>query len=230
PEIPGISLKQAYKEKEFKELIDSSNESREVFDMALKLEGLSRSVGTHAAGVVIAPTALTDFTPLIVDSERGTVATQFDMGDVESAGLVKFDFLGLKTLTVINETVKRINLKLDNEQYINIDNLPLNDEKTFQLLQKAKTAGIFQLESRGMREYLKQLVPNTFEDIVNMNALYRPGAMKFVDSYIKKKHGREEVTYGNDILKKILNNTYGIIVYQEQVMQIAQELSGFTLG
>ena len=174
PEIPGISLKQAYKEKEFKELIDSSNESREVFDMALKLEGLSRSVGTHAAGVVIAPTALTDFTPLIVDSERGTVATQFDMGDVESAGLVKFDFLGLKTLTVINETVKRINLKLDNEQYINIDNLPLNDEKTFQLLQKAKTAGIFQLESRGMREYLKQLVPNTFEDIVNMNALYRP--------------------------------------------------------
>ena len=230
PEIPGISLKQAYKEKEFKELIDSSNESREVFDMALKLEGLSRSVGTHAAGVVIAPTALTDFTPLIVDSERGTVATQFDMGDVESAGLVKFDFLGLKTLTVINETVKRINLKLDNEQYINIDNLPLNDEKTFQLLQKAKTAGIFQLESRGMREYLKRLVPNTFEDIVNMNALYRPGAMKFVDSYIKKKHGREEVTYGNDILKKILNNTYGIIVYQEQVMQIAQELSGFTLG
>ncbi|MCS5543809.1 MAG: DNA polymerase III subunit alpha [SAR86 cluster bacterium] len=230
PEIPGISLKQAYKEKEFKELIDSSNESREVFDMALKLEGLSRSVGTHAAGVVIAPTALTDFTPLIVDAERGTVATQFDMGDVESAGLVKFDFLGLKTLTVINETVKRINLKLDSEQYINIDNLPLNDEKTFQLLQKAKTAGIFQLESRGMREYLKQLVPNTFEDIVNMNALYRPGAMKFVDSYIKKKHGMEEVTYGNDILKKILSNTYGIIVYQEQVMQIAQELSGFTLG
>ena len=230
PEIPGISLKQAYKEKEFKELIDSSDESREVFDMALKLEGLSRSVGTHAAGVVIAPTALTDFTPLLVDSERGTVATQFDMGDVESAGLVKFDFLGLKTLTVINETVKRINLKLDSEQYINIDNLPLNDEKTFQLLQKAKTAGIFQLESRGMREYLKQLVPNTFEDIVNMNALYRPGAMKFVDSYIKKKHGMEEVTYGNDILKKILSNTYGIIVYQEQVMQIAQELSGFTLG
>ena len=230
PEIPGISLKQAYKEKEFKELIDSSDESREVFDMALKLEGLSRSVGTHAAGVVIAPTALTDFTPLIVDSERGTVATQFDMGDVESAGLVKFDFLGLKTLTVINETVKRINLKLDSEQYINIENLPLNDEKTFQLLQKAKTAGIFQLESRGMREYLKQLVPNTFEDIVNMNALYRPGAMKFVDSYIKKKHGMEEVTYGNDILKKILSNTYGIIVYQEQVMQIAQELSGFTLG
>ena len=199
--------------------------------MALKLEGLSRSVGTHAAGVVIAPTALTDFTPLILDVDKGTVATQFDMGDVESAGLVKFDFLGLKTLTVINETVKNINKKKDQEEdYINIDDIPLNDKKTFQLLQRAETSGVFQLESRGMRAYLKQLVPNKFEDIVNMNALYRPGSMKFVDSYIKKKLGKEEVTYGNERLEKILSDTYGIIVYQEQVMQIAQELAGFTLG
>ena len=232
PDRLGISLEEAYKEeKEFKDLIDSGNESREVFDMALKLEGLSRSVGTHAAGVVIAPTALTDFTPLILDVDKGTVATQFDMGDVESAGLVKFDFLGLKTLTVINETVKNINKKKDQEEdYINIDDIPLNDKKTFQLLQRAETSGVFQLESRGMRAYLKQLVPNKFEDIVNMNALYRPGSMKFVDSYIKKKLGKEEVTYGNERLEKILSDTYGIIVYQEQVMQIAQELAGFTLG
>ena len=232
PDRLGITLEEAYKEeKEFKDLIDSGNESREVFDMALKLEGLSRSVGTHAAGVVIAPTALTDFTPLILDYEKGTVATQFDMGDVESAGLVKFDFLGLKTLTVINETVKNINKKKDNkEDYINIDDIPLDDKETFQLLQRAETSGVFQLESRGMRAYLKQLVPNKFEDIVNMNALYRPGSMKFVDSYIKKKLGKEEVTYGNERLEKILSDTYGIIVYQEQVMQIAQELAGFTLG
>ena len=167
PDRLGISLEEAYKEeKEFKDLIDSGNESREVFDMALKLEGLSRSVGTHAAGVVIAPTALTDFTPLILDVDKGTVATQFDMGDVESAGLVKFDFLGLKTLTVINETVKNINKKKDQEEdYINIDDIPLNDKKTFQLLQRAETSGVFQLESRGMRAYLKQLVPNKLEDI-----------------------------------------------------------------
>ena len=231
PDVLGITLKEAYKEKEFKELIDSSEESKEVFDMSLKLEGLSRSVGTHAAGVVIAPTALTDFTPLIVDQEKGTVATQFDMGDVESAGLVKFDFLGLKTLTVIDQTLKRIN-KNKKDDHIDINNISLDDKKTFRLLQKGETTGVFQLESRGMKEYLKQLEPNNFEDIVTMNALYRPGAlgMNMVDSYIDRKHGREEVTYGHDSVKKVLSSTYGVIVYQEQVMQIAQELSGFSLG
>ena len=231
PDVLGISLEEAYKEKEFKELIDTDEESKEVFDMSLKLEGLSRSVGTHAAGVVIAPTALTDFTPLIVDQEKGTVATQFDMGDVESAGLVKFDFLGLKTLTVIDQTLKRIN-KNKKEGHININNLPLNDKKTFRLLQRGETTGVFQLESRGMKDYLKRLEPNNFEDIVTMNALYRPGAlaMNMVDSYIDRKHGREEVTYGHDSVKRVLGTTYGVIVYQEQVMQIAQELSGFTLG
>ena len=201
--------------------------------MALKLEGLSRSVGTHAAGVVIAPTALTDFTPLFLDSDKGTVASQFDMSDVESAGLVKFDFLGLKTLTIIDQSVRRINEKAANkENEINIEDLSLKDEATFKLLQRGETTGIFQLESRGMRDYLKQLVPNDFEDIVSMNALYRPGAlgMNMVDSYINRKHGKEEVTYGHDAVKKILGTTYGVIVYQEQVMQIAQELSGFTLG
>ena len=233
PGVLGITLKEAYKEKEFKELIDSSEESKEVFEMSLKLEGLSRSVGTHAAGVVIAPTALTDFTPLIVDQEKGTVATQFDMGDVESAGLVKFDFLGLKTLTVIRETVNRINKKNNQDkELVDINNIPLDDSKTFKLLQKGETTGVFQLESRGMKEYLKQLEPNNFEDIVSMNALYRPGAlgMNMVDSYIDRKHGREEVTYGHESVKKILGTTYGVIVYQEQVMQIAQELSGFSLG
>ena len=233
PDILGISLEEAYEEKQFKETIEESEESREVFDMALKLEGLSRSVGTHAAGVVIAPTALTDFTPLFLDSDKGTVASQFDMGDVESAGLVKFDFLGLKTLTVIDQSVKRINSKLSTkDERLNIDNLSLKDQKTFELLQRGETTAIFQLESKGMRDYLKQLIPNDFEDIVSMNALYRPGAlgMNMVDSYINRKHGKEEVTYGHGSVQKILGTTYGVIVYQEQVMQIAQELSGFSLG
>ena len=229
PDVLGITLEEAYKAKEFKELIDSSEECKEVFKMSLKLEGLSRSVGTHAAGVVIAPTALTDFTPLIVDQEKGTVATQFDMGDVESAGLVKFDFLGLKTLTVINQTLKRIN-KDKKEDLIDINNIPLEDKKTFKLLQKGETTGVFQLESRGMKEYLKKLKPNDFEDIVCMNALYRPGALGMVDSYIERKHQREEIPPGHESVKKVLSTTYGVIVYQEQVMQIAQELSGFTLG
>ena len=233
PDILGISLEEAYEEKQFKETIEESEESREVFDMALKLEGLSRSVGTHAAGVVIAPTALTDFTPLFLDSDKGTVASQFDMGDVESAGLVKFDFLGLKTLTVIDQSAKRINSKLSTkDERLNIDNLSLKDQKTFELLQRGETTAIFQLESKGMRDYLKQLIPNDFEDIVSMNALYRPGAlgMNMVDSYINRKHGKEEVTYGHESVQKILGTTYGVIVYQEQVMQIAQELSGFSLG
>ena len=233
PDVLGISLEEAYKEKQFKETIEESEESREVYDMALKLEGLSRSVGTHAAGVVIAPTALTDFTPLILDSDKGTVASQFDMGDVESAGLVKFDFLGLKTLTILDQAVNRVNSKFqDKNKHIDIEDLPLNDLKTFELLQRAETTGVFQLESRGMRDYLRQLVPSRFEDIVSMNALYRPGAlgMNMVDSYINRKHGREEVTYGHEAVEKILSTTYGVIVYQEQVMQIAQDLSGFTLG
>ncbi len=233
PDVLGISLEEAYKEKQFKETIEESEESKEVYDMALKLEGLSRSVGTHAAGVVIAPTALTDFTPLILDSDKGTVASQFDMGDVESAGLVKFDFLGLKTLTILDQAVSRVNLKIkDPKKYVDIEDLPLNDPKTFELLQRAETTGVFQLESRGMRDYLRQLVPSDFEDIVSMNALYRPGAlgMNMVDSYINRKHGREEVTYGHEAVEKILGTTYGVIVYQEQVMQIAQDLSGFSLG
>ena len=233
PDVLGISLEEAYEVKEFQEIIDASDESKEVFEMALKLEGLSRSVGTHAAGVVIAPTALTDFTPLILDEEKGTIASQFDMGDVESAGLVKFDFLGLKTLTILDRAVKRVNEKKNSDEVkVDIENLSLDDPKTFELLQRADTTGVFQLESRGMRDYLRQLVPNNFEDIVSMNALYRPGAlgMNMVDSYIDRKHGREEVTYGHDAVKKILSTTYGVIVYQEQVMQIAQELSGFTLG
>ncbi len=230
PDVLNISLSEAYKDKDFKELINSSEEAKEVFDMALKLEGLSRSVGTHAAGVVIAPTALTDFTPLILDSEKGTVASQFDMGDVESAGLVKFDFLGLKTLTIIDQTIKRINSRKKTK--ISISEIPLDDNKTFKLLQEGKTTGVFQLESRGMRDYLKQLKPNDFEDIVSMNALYRPGAlgMNMVDTYIKRKHKEEDVTYGHEAVERILSTTYGVIVFQEQVMQIAQELSGFSLG
>ena len=233
PDKLGITLKEAYKDREFRAVIDESEDGQEVFEMGLKLEGIARSVGTHAAGVVIAPTALTDFTPLILDQEKGTIASQFDMGDVEAVGLVKFDFLGLKTLTIIDHTLKRINKnKPINDSEILIDDLPLDDKKTFKLIQNADTTGVFQLESRGMREYLKQLIPNNFEDIVSMNALYRPGAlgMNMVQSYIERKHGREKVTYGHDAVKNILNPTYGVIIYQEQVMQIAQDLAGFSLG
>ena len=147
--------------------------------------------------------------------------------------LVKFDFLGLKTLTILDQAVDRVNSKIkDKSKLIDIEDLPLNDSKTFELLQRAETTGVFQLESRGMRDYLRQLVPSDFEDIVSMNALYRPGAlgMNMVDSYINRKHGREEVTYGHEAVEKILGTTYGVIVYQEQVMQIAQDLSGFSLG
>ena len=233
PNILGITLAEAYEDKDFKEIIESEDESKEVFEMAVKLEGISRSVGTHAAGVVIAPTALTDFTPLILDTEKGTVASQFDMGDVESAGLVKFDFLGLKTLTILDQSVNRINKRINNKDYfINIEDLPLDDEKTFELLQKAQTTGVFQLESQGMKGYLKRLVPSVFEDVAAMNALYRPGplGMGMVDSYIDRKNGKEDVIYGHEEVKNILKPTYGVIVYQEQVMQIAQRLSGFSLG
>ena len=233
PDVLGITLTNAYKNKEFREAIDTSDGGQEVLEMGLKLEGIARSVGTHAAGVVIAPTALTDFTPLIFDEEKGTVASQFDMEDVEAVGLVKFDFLGLKTLTIIDQALKRVNKKLKkNQAEINIEDLPLDDKKTFELLKKGNTIGIFQLESRGMREYLKQLVPNNFEDIVCMTALYRPGPldMNMVESYIERKHGREIVTYGHEAERNILGPTYGVIIYQEQVMQIAKDLAGFSLG
>ena len=191
-------------------------------------------MGKHAAGVVMAPSKITDFSALYLDEETGAVSTQYDMKDIELVGLQKFDFLGLKTLTIMKNALKLINqnrqtLKLEP---INLDDLPLDDSKTYQLLQKGLTTAVFQLESRGIKEYIVKLKPNNFEDIITLIALYRPGPleMNMVETYIERKHGREEFSYGDESVEKILDKTHGVIVYQEQVMQLAQEFSGFTLG
>ena len=202
-----------------------------IIDTGKQLEGLSRNPGKHAGGVVIAPNPLTEYTALYCDSgDQDTRLSQFDMKDLEKIGLVKFDFLGLKTLTVIERAVRAINKQ--NGQTIDIAKIPLDDEGTYQLLQRAQTKSIFQLESSGARSLLKRLIPNQFEDLVAMMALYRPGPLKsgMVDDYIKRKHGESPVEYPHPSLEEILKPTYGVILYQEQVMQIAQKMSGYSLG
>ena len=195
---------------------------------ARKLEGNIRHAGTHAAGVVIAPSKLTDFVPLYKAS-GGEMMTQFDMKDIEEIGLLKMDFLGLKTLTVLDRAV---NLVRDGGGELDLETLALDDEATYRLLAEGKTTGIFQLESRGIREYLRKLAPTTFEDLIAMVALYRPGPLEsgMVDAFINRKHGREKIDYFFDELQTILGGTYGVMVYQEQVMQISNALSGFSLG
>ena len=207
--------------------------------MAVQLEGMTRNVGKHAGGVVIAPSKLTDFSPLFCDETGGGLVTQYDKGDVEDAGLVKFDFLGLRTLTIIDWAVKMINTvrEAQGELPLDITQIPLDDEPSFELLQSAETTAVFQLESRGMKDLIKRLRPDCFEDIVALVALFRPGPLQsgMVDNFINRKHGREEISYPDaqyqhEWLQPILQPTYGIILYQEQVMQIAQELAGYTLG
>ncbi len=195
---------------------------------ARKLEGNIRHAGTHAAGVVIAPSKLTDFVPLYKAS-GGEMMTQFDMKDIEEIGLLKMDFLGLKTLTVLERAV---NLVRDGGGELDLETLALDDEATYRLLAEGKTTGIFQLESRGIREYLRKLIPTTFEDLIAMVALYRPGPLEsgMVDAFINRKHGREKIDYFFGELQTILEGTYGVMVYQEQVMQISNALSGFSLG
>ena len=234
PFHPDMTLKTALQNKELKQAIKNDEDAEEIIEMSQKLEGLSRNVGKHAAGVVMAPSKITDFSALYLDEETGAVSTQYDMKDIELVGLQKFDFLGLKTLTIMKNALKLINqnrqtLKLDP---INLDDLPLDDSKTYQLLQKGLTTAVFQLESRGIKEYIVKLKPNNFEDIITLIALYRPGPleMNMVETYIERKHGREEFSYGDESVEKILDKTHGVIVYQEQVMQLAQEFSGFTLG
>ncbi len=194
---------------------------------ALKLEGLYRNASTHAAGVVIGDRPLDELVPLYRDPRSPMPVTQFNMKWVEPAGLVKFDFLGLKTLTVIERAVRFIRRR---GVEIDIARLPLDDEKTFRLLSKGDAAGIFQLESSGMRDVLKSMKPDAFEDIIALVALYRPGPMDNIPTYVKRKHGQEEPTYMHDWLKPVLEETYGVIIYQEQVMQIAQILAGYSLG
>jgi DNA polymerase-3 subunit alpha len=212
---------------ELKTEYETSEQSRRVFDLAIKLEGTIRSHGVHAAGVVIAPDDIVNFVPLEM-AQKGVTATQYSMVPIEELGLLKMDFLGLSNLTIIKNTL-RIVKKVYGEE-IDIGSLPLDDKKTFSLLQRGDTTGVFQLESAGMKRYLKQLKPTVFEDIIAMVALYRPGPMQWIDDFIARKHGLRKIEYLHPAMKSALENTYGVIVYQEQVMQISKDLCGFSGG
>ncbi|MDE2248366.1 MAG: DNA polymerase III subunit alpha [Xanthomonadaceae bacterium] len=218
--------------KEFCEVYEQDEEARALVDLALKLENLTRNAGKHAGGVVIAPTALTDFSPLYCEAGGGGVVTQFDKDDVEAVGLVKFDFLGLRTLTIIDWAVKAINRRRADtgEAPLDISQLPLDDPAPYELLKKAQTVAVFQLESSGMQRMLKDAKPDRFEDIIALVALYRPGPMDLIPSFVARKHGREDVEYPDPRVEPVLRETYGIMVYQEQVMQMAQIVGGYSLG
>lgn len=236
----GMTLEKAYEQEEIlRDFIKVDEEAAEIWEMARKLEGVVRNVGKHAGGVVIAPTKLTDFSPIYCDEEGGGLVTQFDKDDVEAAGLVKFDFLGLRTLTIIDWALKTINRDRAKvgEEPLDIAFIPLDDKPTYSLLQKAETTAVFQLESRGMKELIKKLKPDCLEDLIALVALFRPGPLQsgMVDDFINRKHGRAELAYPHpdyqyDGLRPVLAPTYGIILYQEQVMQIAQVMAGYTLG
>jgi DNA polymerase-3 subunit alpha len=233
----GITLDDALtKEPELKRLYDTEEEIKNLIDLARSLEGLTRNAGMHAGGVVIAPSVLTDFAPLYCDDTGGNVVTQFDKDDVEAAGLVKFDFLGLRTLTIIDWAVEIINrIRAGRgEGPLDINSIPMEDPKTFALLKACSTTAVFQLESRGMKDLIRRLQPDRFGDIVAINALFRPGPLQsgMVDDFIDRKHGKIDgpIDYLHPSLKPVLEPTYGVILYQEQVMQIAQVLAGYTLG
>jgi len=217
-----------------KERYNKEEEVKTLIDLALQLEGLTRNVGKHAGGVVIAPKVLTEYTPLYCEHNGAGLVSQFDKDDVESVGLVKFDFLGLKTLTVIDWAMNNVRTLLPAEEAdkIDITNLPLDDKPTFDLLKRCETTAVFQLESRGMKELVKRLQPDNFEDIIALVALFRPGPLQsgMVDDFVNRKHGRAKVDYPHQDLEPVLSPTYGVIVYQEQVMQIAQILAGYSLG
>ncbi len=233
----GITLEKALaQEPELAQLCRDDDEVRGVIDLAMKLEGLVRNAGKHAGGVVIAPTTLTDFAPLYCEEGGRNVVTQFDKDDVEAAGLVKFDFLGLRTLTVIDRAVANVNAERERrgEPAVDIGTIPMDDEATFELLRACRTTAVFQLESRGMKDLIKRLRPDSFEDLVALVALFRPGPLQsgMVDDFIARKHGDQNavIDYLHPELEPVLKPTYGVILYQEQVMQIAQVLAGYTLG
>ncbi len=217
-----------------KERYDKEEDVKTLIDLALQLEGLTRNVGKHAGGVVIAPKVLTEYTPIYCEHNGASLVSQYDKDDVESVGLVKFDFLGLRTLTIIDWAIKNLTAILPAEEVAKIDitNLPLDDKASYDLLKRCETTAVFQLESRGMKELVKRLQPDTFEDIVALVALFRPGPLQsgMVDDFVNRKHGRAKVDYPHPDLEPILKPTYGVIVYQEQVMQIAQVLAGYSLG
>src|SRR5690606_23506093 len=237
----GMTLEKAYEmEEPLREFLKNDEEAQEIWEMSLKLEGITRGTGKHAGGVVIAPTKLTDFSAVQCDEDGSGLVTQFDKDDVEQAGLVKFDFLGLRTLTIIKwalETIHREQRRRGETQLVDIDRIPLDDKKTYEMLQKAETTAVFQLESRGMKELIKKLKPDCLEDMIALVALFRPGPLQsgMVDDFINRKHGRAPISYPHPDyqyagLEPVLKPTYGIILYQEQVMQIAQVMAGYTLG
>lgn len=240
PATPGMTLATALEEEPLlREFLEQDADAQEIWDMAIPLEGLTRNVGKHAGGVVIAPKQLIDFSPLYCDESGKGLVTQYDKNDVEDAGLVKFDFLGLRTLTIIDWAVTMINAERaeQGESAIDIALIPLDDAKTFAMLRRAETTAVFQLESRGMKDLIKRMQPDSLEEMIALVALFRPGPLDsgMVDDFVNRKHGRAPVAYPDakyqhESLKPILEPTYGVIVYQEQVMQIAQVLAGYSLG
>ncbi len=215
------------KDLDLKHEYETNPTAKTVIDYAIRLEGTIRSHGVHAAGVVIAPDDIVRYIPLEI-AQKGVVSTQYPMGPVEDLGLLKMDFLGLSNLTTINNALRII--KKVNHTKIKLDELPLDDERTYELLQRGDTTGVFQLESAGMKRYLRELKPSVFDDIIAMVALYRPGPMQFIESFIKRKHGKETISYLHPKFENALKETYGILVYQEQFMQISKEFAGFTGG
>ena len=231
PETLGISLEEALQQsEELKQVYSSDKEIREMLDLAMKIEGLARNVGTHAAAVVIADKPLTEYVPLARVSGKSDIITQWSMGDVEAAGLLKMDFLGLRNLTMLSKSVELI--KQTTGQDIDPYKFPLEDKKTFALLSRGETKGVFQLESGGIRDLLRKMKPDHFRDIIATNALYRPGPLEggMVDDYVDVKHGRKQAEYIHPVCEKILSETNGVMVYQEQVMRILSELGGIELA
>lgn len=230
PPVQGRHIplsKSVVEDADLKSEYESNPTAREVFDYAMILEGTNRSHGVHAAGVVIAPDEIVKYVPVEM-AQKGVVSTQYPMGPVEELGLLKMDFLGLSNLTIIKNTL-RIIKKVHNRD-IDISTVPLDDTEAYKLFQRGDTTGVFQLESAGMKRYLRALKPERFEDIIAMVALYRPGPMQFIDSFIRRKHGEEEITYLHPGLETSLSSTYGILIYQEQFMQISKDWCGFTGG
>jgi DNA polymerase-3 subunit alpha len=229
----GITLSDALeKEPQLAERRENEEEVRELLELALRLEGLTRNIGMHAGGVLISPGKISDFSPVYCQADGASLVSQYDKDDVEAVGLVKFDFLGLRTLTILDMALENANKQRaeSNLPPLSFENLPIDDKPTFQLLKTANTTAVFQLESRGMKDMLKQAMPDCFEDIIALVALYRPGPMDLIPDFCRRKHGKQRVEYPHPLTEPILKETYGIAVYQEQVMQIAQVVAGYSLG
>ena len=227
PFSPGMTLKQALEiSREFKECYESDAEAHKVVDMAMRIEGLPRNAGTHAAGIIISGADITDIAPLAINDD--TVVVQFAKADVESIGLLKFDFLGLRTLTVLQEARDLVRQNYGKD--IDLERIPLDDPNIFKMISRGDTVGVFQLESRGMTSFMKQLEPESLEDIIAGISLYRPGPMEQIPKYVDCKHNPSHISYDHELLEPILNVTYGCAIYQEQVMQIVRDLAGFSMG